>query len=88
VITTQRGLNEPRYASMPKIMKAKKMKIESLSMEQIGITDDTLFSSPKMQVKSLQVPQKSRAGIMIEGDTPKEKAENLLKHLRENAQVI
>jgi electron transfer flavoprotein beta subunit len=88
VVTTQRGLNEPRYASMPKIMKAKKKKIPSLSLAEIGIADDTLFSSPKIQVQSLRVPQKSRAGIMVDGDTSKEKAENLLKYLRENAQVL
>ncbi|MBC2710563.1 MAG: electron transfer flavoprotein subunit beta/FixA family protein [Desulfosarcina sp.] len=88
VITTQRGLNEPRYASMPKIMKAKKKKIASLSLDEIGITDDSLFSNPKIRVESLQVPQKSRAGIIVEGGTPAEKADNLLRHLREDAQVI
>ena len=58
VITTQRGLNEPRYASMPKIMKAKKKKIAALSLEEIGITDESLFAKPKMKVTSLHVPEK------------------------------
>lgn len=88
VITTQRGLNEPRYASLPKIMKAKKKKIASLSLEEIGITDESLFSNPKIRIESLHVPKKSRAGVIVDGDTPAEKAVNLLRHLREDAHVL
>lgn len=88
IITTQRGLNEPRYASMPKIMKAKKKQIGSLALDEIGIADDTLFSNPKVRVDALYVPEKSRAGIVIEGDSPAQKADKLLRFLREDAQVI
>jgi electron transfer flavoprotein beta subunit len=37
VITTDLRLNEPRYASLPNIMKAKKKKIEKLSIEDLGV---------------------------------------------------
>lgn len=88
IFTTQRGLNEPRYASMPKIMKAKKKKIAAFALDEIDTDDDSLFTDPKIQVEALRVPQKSRAGIIVDGDTMAEKADKLLHFLREEAQVL
>ncbi len=88
VITTQRGLNEPRYASMPKIMKAKKKKIQTFSLAEIDITDDSLVTTPRLSIASLSVPTKSRANVMVSGETPAELANNLVRHLREETSAI
>ena len=40
VVTTDLRLNEPRYASLPNIMKAKKKPIEALTPEQLGVDVD------------------------------------------------
>lgn len=54
IITTDLRLNEPRYASLPNIMKAKKKKLEKVSLGDLGLTSEK-------RLKTLKVTGKSRA---------------------------
>lgn len=89
VITAQKGLNEPRYASLPGIMKAKKKPLEEKSVADLGL-DAAQFGNGARKVKILELtpPPERAAGKIVEGETPEEKAANLAKLLREEAKVI
>ncbi|HLB80360.1 MAG TPA: electron transfer flavoprotein subunit beta/FixA family protein [Dongiaceae bacterium] len=77
VITTDLRLNEPRYASLPNIMKAKKKPIESLTPEQLGV-------DPAPRLKTLRVvePPKRKSGVKVAS------AAELVDKLRNEAKVI
>lgn len=62
VITADLRLNEPRYASLPGIMKAKRKPIDELSLADLGITDTAL----KVEVIRLEEPPARQAGVMVE----------------------
>ena len=84
LITTQRGLNEPRYASLPGIMKAKKKPIDTRSLSETG-TDP---GDPMVQTIALRLPPQRTAGRIIEGERAADKAAALVKALREEVKVI
>jgi electron transfer flavoprotein beta subunit len=84
LITTQRGLNEPRYASLPGIMKAKKKPIDTRPLSETG-TDP---GDPLVTTAAMRLPPQRTAGQMIAGDTAADKAAALVKALREEAKVI
>jgi electron transfer flavoprotein beta subunit len=87
LITTQRGLNEPRYASLPGIMKAKKKPLEIKSLKDIGL-DAAGIGVPKTKIISLKYPPERKGGKMIAGETAADKAKALVKALHEEAKVI
>ncbi|MFD2234355.1 electron transfer flavoprotein subunit beta/FixA family protein [Phaeospirillum tilakii] len=60
VVTADLRLNEPRYASLPNIMKAKKKPIETLTPEQLGID-----VAPRLITLSVEEPAKRQAGIKV-----------------------
>jgi len=79
---------QPRYASLPGIMKAKKKPLEvkkladlELSPEQVGA------AAAKIMVVSLKMPVPRQSGLMISGDTAA-KAKELVRLLHEEANVI
>lgn len=86
LLAVQRGLNEPRYISLPGMMKAKKKPIEVRSLADLGLEAASL-PQPGMSLAALQVPPSKRAGEMISGETPEEQAVNLMNRLRELALV-
>jgi len=89
LFTTQRGLNEPRYASLPGIMKAKKKPIDILTLADLGISPETVGASGrKVKVAGLNFPPAREAVKMIDGEGPAEKAASLVKVLREEVKVI
>ena len=61
VITTDLRLNEPRYAALPNIMKAKKKPIETLTPEQLGVN----FASRRIALLKVSEPPKRKAGIKV-----------------------
>jgi electron transfer flavoprotein beta subunit len=77
VVTTDLRLNEPRYASLPGIMKAKKKEIKVLSLASLGV--DT---SPRVKVLSY-APPKQRAGGGRVADVPE-----LVAKLKNEAKVL
>lgn len=87
LFTTQRGLNEPRYASLPGVMKAKKKPLEVKTLADIQFDPESL-NGPKTTVTQLAPPPARAAGRIIEGETAAQKATELVKVLREEAKVI
>ncbi len=83
VVTTQKGLNEPRYASLPGIMKAKKKPVDVKDAAGLGIT-----VAPKAKIAKTLPPPARPPGKIICGEEPAEKARELAKLLREEAKVI
>lgn len=82
VIGCDKGLNTPRYASLPGIMKAKSKKIDEKKAA------DLLASvSPLTSVSAVTLPPERQAGRVVEGD-PADLAEQLVRYLREEAKVI
>ena len=77
VATCDLRLNEPRYASLPNIMKAKKKPIESLSAEELGID----ITSRLKQLKVIEPPKRSK-GIMVAD------VAELVQKLKNEAKVI
>jgi electron transfer flavoprotein beta subunit len=77
IVTTDLRLNEPRYASLPNIMKAKKKPMEVTTAEELGV-------SVVSNVKTLSVapPAERSAGIMVES------VEQLVDKLKNEAKVI
>lgn len=84
VLTAIKELNEPRYMSVPGILKAAKAEIKVWNAEEIGVDVKTvgLKASPTNVFKSF-TPKPKGAGVSVKGDTPKEKAENLVAALKE-----
>ena len=89
LITAQKGLNEPRYASLPGIMKAKKKPLDVKTLADLGIdAGEVGEGGAKIQVVELTPPEERAAGKMVEGETPEEKAANLATLLREEAKIV
>jgi electron transfer flavoprotein beta subunit len=85
VISAQKGLNEPRYASLKGIMAAKKKPIQAMDAAALGLKAEDL--APRTSVVALELPA-ARPGVrMITGDTDAQVKE-LLRVLREEAKVL
>jgi electron transfer flavoprotein beta subunit len=85
VVSAQKGLNEPRYASLKGIMAAKKKPIQVLDLTGLGL--DTASVAPKVRVTAMDLPPARPAVHMIEGD-PETQAKELIRLLHEEAKVI
>lgn len=77
IITTDLRLNEPRYASLPNIMKAKKKPIEEIMVQDLGIE-----ISQKLEIVKVEEPKKRESGIMVKS------VDELLEKLTNEAKVI
>jgi electron transfer flavoprotein beta subunit len=61
VMTTDLRLNEPRYASLPNIMKAKKKPVDTKTVEELGVD-----VAPRIKIIKVVAPGKREAGVMVE----------------------
>jgi electron transfer flavoprotein beta subunit len=77
VVTTDLRLNEPRYASLPNIMKAKKKPIDTYTPEDLGV-DPT----PRVTTLKVEPPAERQAGIIVAT------VDELVDKLRNEAKVI
>ena len=77
VVTTDLRLNEPRYASLPNIMKAKKKPIDRREADALGVD-----ISPRLAVHKVEEPPKREAGIKVAD------VGELVAKLRDDAKVI
>ena len=82
VISANTGLNMPRYASLPGIMKAKKKVLKELDLAGLGVTPQA-----KTKVLALELPPDKPAVKMISGDANQQVAE-LVRALRDDAKVL
>ena len=87
LFTTQRGLNEPRYASLPGIMKAKKKPIDVKTITDIGLDVDQI-GKPMTKTIAMKPPPERKGGIMIKGDSGQAKAAEIVRVLHEEAKVL
>jgi electron transfer flavoprotein beta subunit len=89
LFTTQRGLNQPRYASLPNIMKAKKKPLETKSLAALGLDAAQLGADTlRTRILSLAFPPQRKVCKMISGETAEEKVARLVQTLHEEAGVF
>ena len=77
VITTDLRLNEPRYATLPNIMKAKKKPLETLKPEDLGVD-----VTPRLKTLKVAEPPKRSAGVMVPD------VKTLVEKLKTEAKVL
>lgn len=77
VVTCDLRLNEPRYATLPNIMKAKKKKVDTLSAEELGVDLE-----PHNEVLDIFEPPPRKEGIIVES------VDELVDKLRNEAKVL
>ena len=77
IVTTDLRLNEPRYASLPNIMKAKKKELNIMSIADLGVD-----VNPRTELLSVELPPSRDAGIIVES------VEDLVDKLKNEAKVI
>ncbi len=77
VLTTDLRLNEPRYATLPNIMKAKKKPLDTVTAESLGVTLKT-----HQQILSVTPPKARQAGVMVDSVAA------LVDKLKNEAKVI
>jgi len=77
VITTDLRLNEPRYASLPGIMKARKKPLKELAVDSLGVD-----LTPKLKIRTMSAPPKREAGRKVAS------VEELVAVLHTEAKVI
>ena len=87
VITAQKGLNEPRYASLKGIMAAKKVPIDTKSVADLGLQDADIYNQRVVYV-SLELPPEKSGGRKIDGSDPAAAAKEILKYIREEAKAL
>jgi len=77
VITTDLRLNEPRYASLPNIMKAKRKTLDTVTPSALGVD-----ATPTVELVSVEPPPERKAGIKVKT------VQELVEKLRNEAKVI
>ena len=88
VITVERSINEPRYPSLPGIMKAKRTPIAVKTLGDLRLTlGEVGDPAARTEVVGYTAPPKRKAGRMLEGE-PAEVVKELVRLLREEAKVL
>tara|TARA_X000001036_G_scaffold413506_1_gene427865 strand:- start:224 stop:976 length:753 start_codon:yes stop_codon:yes gene_type:complete len=77
IVTTDLRLNEPRYASLPNIMKAKKKELAIKNISELGVD-----AEPRTELLSVELPPSRDAGIIVES------VDELVDKLKNEAKVI
>ena len=89
IITTQKGINLPRYASLPNIMKAKKKPLTTMTLSDLGLPAEQVGAAAAVATTvSVDHPPARKPGIIIQGESAAQKAAELVRLLREEAKVI
>ena len=87
VITAQKGMNEPRYASLKGIMAAKKIAIDSKSISDLGLADSDIVNQ-RVTVVSLELPPEKSGGRKIDGADPAAAAKEIVRYMKEEAKAL
>lgn len=85
LVTAQQGLNEPRYPSLPGIMKAKKKPLDELELDDLDLDEDDV--EPKTKTIEVFLPPQKEAGRILEGDLS-DQVKELVELLHKEAKVI
>ncbi|MCA9726512.1 MAG: electron transfer flavoprotein subunit beta/FixA family protein [Candidatus Eisenbacteria bacterium] len=88
VLTANKGLNEPRYASLKGIMMAKKKPMEVLDSSALSLAADAAGSgASKVEITAMEPPAERSAGRVLQGE-PAEMVGQLLQYLKDEAKVL
>jgi electron transfer flavoprotein beta subunit len=87
VITAQKGLNEPRYASLKGIMAAKKIAIDTKSMADLGLDESDILNA-RVRIVKLELPPEKTGGRKVDGADPAAAAREIMKYIREEAKAL
>ncbi|PFP27744.1 electron transfer flavoprotein subunit beta [Bacillus sp. AFS073361] len=85
LVTAQQGLNEPRYPSLPGIMKAKKKPLEELELDDLDLEEDDVEA--KTKTIEIYLPPKKEAGRVLAGDL-NDQVKELVQLLHTEAKVV
>ncbi|MBP1968837.1 electron transfer flavoprotein beta subunit [Virgibacillus natechei] len=85
LVTCQQGLNEPRYPSLPGIMKAKKKPLDELEIDDLDLDEDDVEA--KTKTVEIFLPPEKEAGRVLEGDVS-EQVQELVSLLRNEKKVL
>ncbi|MBB6444436.1 electron transfer flavoprotein subunit beta/FixA family protein [Bacillus benzoevorans] len=85
LVTTQQGLNEPRYPSLPGIMKAKKKPLDTLELDDLDIEEED--AAAKTERIELFLPPKKQQGKVLQGEL-NHQVQELVSLLKSEAKVI
>ncbi|MGX9931340.1 electron transfer flavoprotein subunit beta/FixA family protein [Virgibacillus salarius] len=85
LVTCQQGLNEPRYPSLPGIMKAKKKPLEELEIDDLDLDEDDV--EPKTKTIDIFLPPEKEAGRVLEGELNEQVVE-LVSLLKNESKVL
>ncbi|EHL73090.1 electron transfer flavoprotein subunit beta/FixA family protein [Bacillus smithii] len=85
LVTAQQGLNEPRYPSLPGIMKAKKKPLDELELDDLDLEEEDV--EPKTKTIEVFLPPKKETGKILEGDLS-DQVKELVQLLHTEAKVV
>lgn len=85
LVTCQQGLNDPRYPSLPGIMKAKKKPLEELEIDDLDLDEEEL--EPKTETVTRFLPAEKSAGRILEGEID-DQVKELVSLLKNEAKVF
>ncbi|MBS4173755.1 electron transfer flavoprotein subunit beta/FixA family protein [Bacillus sp. FJAT-49736] len=85
LVTAQQGLNEPRYPSLPGIMKAKKKPLDELELDDLDLEEEDVEA--KTKTIEVYLPPKKEAGKILEGELEAQVKE-LVDLLHKEAKVV
>lgn len=82
VITTDLRLNEPRYATLPNIMKAKSKPFQVETLKSLGVSEVVKDLASRIKIKGIREPEKRMGGIKVSS------VDELIDKLRNEAGVL
>ncbi|WP_075982506.1 electron transfer flavoprotein subunit beta/FixA family protein [Bacillus massilinigeriensis] len=85
LVTAQQGLNEPRYPSLPGIMKAKKKPLEELELDDLDLDEDDVEA--KTKTIEIFLPAQKEAGKVLQGELA-DQVKELVQLLHSEAKVV
>lgn len=88
LLTAQKGLNEPRYPSLPGIMKAKKKKLDVVNLGALGVAAGEVGAAgAKSEIAAMSMPPERKAGQVFQGEA-EEIVPKVVQLLRSEAKVV
>ncbi len=85
LFTAQQGLNDPRYPSLPGIMKAKRKPFARLTLDDLGLSEPDIAA--RTARLGIEPPPSRKAGRILQGE-PEDQVKTLVQSLRNEAKII
>jgi electron transfer flavoprotein beta subunit len=88
IVGADKALNQPRFVSLPGLMKAKKKPIDAKTVSDLGLTIDSLKQANAVEVKSYRYPPEKPKGKVFKDEPVEIMVEKVLGLLRQEAKII